>query len=367
MTTTTYLIIAAALLVFIVIFQIAKASEYVSVLKGEETSRKQSNRINGFMLLGFMIVGFIGVYYCNKMLYKSTLFPQGSASVEGEKIDEMFMITTAVTGLVFIITQFLLFYFAWKYQEKEGGRGYFFPHNNKLELIWTVIPALFLTVLVVFGLRFWFRITSDAPKGALEVEIVGKQFGWMMRYPGKDKIFGKTYFRVISDENSNPFGQIWEDNADLKLTADKTNFDDVVTTQTMYIIKDRPVKLIIGARDVIHDVGLNHFRLKMDAVPGIPTTLWFTPKYTTKEMKERTGNPNFVYEISCDQMCGNGHYSMKGIIEVVTQEEFDIWMAKQKPNYYVAFPDKDPAAVKSAADSTAAVPAAAATAVALNK
>jgi cytochrome c oxidase subunit 2 len=367
MTTTTYLIIAAAVLVFIVIFQIAKASEYVSVLKGEETSRKQNNRINGFMLLGFMIVGFIGVYFCNKLLYKTTLFPQGSASVEGEKIDEMFMITTAVTGLVFIITQFLLFYFAWKYQEKEGRKAFFFPHNNKLELIWTVVPAIFLTVLVVFGLRFWFRITSDAPKGALEVEIVGKQFGWMMRYPGKDKTFGKTYFRVISDENSNPFGQIWEDNADLKLTADKTNFDDVVTTQTMYIVKDRPVKLIIGSRDVIHDVGLNHFRLKMDAVPGIPTTLWFTPKYTTKEMRERTGNPNFAFEISCDQMCGNGHYSMKGIIEVVTQEEFDIWMAKQKPNYYTAFPDKDPSAVKPAVDTTAAGPAAEKTTVAMSK
>ncbi|TWI83104.1 cytochrome c oxidase subunit 2 [Lacibacter cauensis] len=367
MTTTTYLIIAAAVLVFIVIFQIAKASEYVSVLKGEETSRKQNNRINGFMLLGFMIVGFIAVYYCNKLLYKTTLFPQGSASVEGEKFDEMFMITTAVTGLVFVITQFLLFFFAWKYQEKEGRKAFYFPHNNKLELVWTVVPAIFLTVLVVFGLRFWFRITSDAPKGALEVEIVGKQFGWMMRYPGKDKIFGKTYFRVISDANSNPFGQIFEDNEELKLKADPTNFDDVVTTQTMYIVKGRPVKLIIGSRDVIHDVGLNHFRLKMDAVPGIPTTLWFTPKYTTKEMKERTGNPNFVYEIACDQMCGNGHYSMKGIIEVVTQEEFDIWMAKQKPNYYLAFPDKDPSAIKPAADSTAAVTAADKNAVAINK
>ena len=119
--------------------------------------------------------------------------------------------------------------------------------------------------------------------------------------------------------------------------------------------KGRPVKLIIGSRDVIHDVGLNHFRLKMDAVPGIPTTLWFTPKYTTKEMRERTGNPNFVYEISCDQMCGNGHYSMKGIIEVVTQEEFDAWMAKQKPNYLVANPDKEPAAPKTEkTDSTGA-------------
>jgi cytochrome c oxidase subunit 2 len=165
------------------------------------------------------------------------------------------------------------------------------------------------------------------------------------------KILAELFFKVISDEKSNSLGQIWEDNAALKLKADPANFDDVVTTQTMYIVKDRPVKLIINSRDVIHDVGLPHFRLKMDAVPGIPTTIWFTPRYTTKEMKERTGNPDFVYEISCDQMCGNGHYSMKGIIEVVTQEEFDMWMAKQKPNYYVAFPDKDPSN-KPAADTT---------------
>lgn len=344
MTTSTYLVIAVVLLVLIVIFQIAKASEYVSVLKGEEKANRQSNRINGFLLLGFMILGLLGVWWCNDLLYKQTLFPQGSASVEGEKIDEMFMITTAVTGLVFVITQFLLFYFAWKYQAKEGKKAFYFPHNNKLEVIWTVVPAIFLTVLVVFGLKFWFRITSDAPKEAMEVEIVGKQFGWIMRYPGKDKTFGKTYFKVISDEANNSLGQIWSDNEQLKLKADPANYDDVVTTQTMYIVKGRPVKLIIGSRDVIHDVGLNHFRLKMDAVPGIPTTLWFTPKYTTKEMKERTGNPDFVYEISCDQMCGNGHYSMKGIVEVVTQEEFDVWMAKQKPNYYVANPDKEPKA-----------------------
>ena len=111
----------------------------------------------------------------------------------------------------------------------------------------------------------------------------------------------------------------------------------------MYIVKNKPVKFIIGSRDVVHDVGLSHFRLKMDAVPGTPTTLWFTPKFTTKEMKESTGNPNFQYEISCDQMCGNGHYSMKGVIEVVSQAEYDEWMAKQKPAYYAAFPEKDPA------------------------
>jgi cytochrome c oxidase subunit 2 len=351
MTTQTYLIIAAAVLVFIIIFQIAKASEYVSVLKGEEKSKQQNNRINGFLLLGFMILGFVGVWYCNKMLYKTTLFPQGSASVEGEEIDSMFMTTTLITGIVFVLTQFLLFFFAWKYQAKEGKKATFFPHSTKLEIIWTAVPAIFLTVLVVLGLRFWLFITGDAPKNSLEVEIIGKQFGWIMRYPGKDKQFGKTYFKVINDEKSNSLGQIWEDNSDLKLKADKANYDDIVTTQTMYVVKGRPVKLIIGSRDVIHDVGLNHFRLKMDAVPGIPTTLWFTPKYTTKEMKERTGNPDFVYEISCDQMCGNGHYSMKGIVEVVTQEEFDIWMAKQTPNYLVANPDKAPKA-PAAADTT---------------
>ena len=83
-------------------------------------------------------------------------------------------------------------------------------------------------------------------------------------------------------------------------------------------------------------------------VPGTPTTLWFTPIYTTKEMKEKTGNPNFVYEISCDQMCGNSHYSMKGIIEVVSQAEYDEWLAKQKPAYYAAFPGKDPSNLKPA-------------------
>ena len=80
----------------------------------------------------------------------------------------------------------------------------------------------------------------------------------------------------------------------------------------------------------------------MDAVPGIPTTMWFTPKYTTEEMKKKMGNPNFQYEIACDQMCGNGHYSMKGVIQVVTAEEYNAWLAKQKPQYYVAFPDKEP-------------------------
>lgn len=352
MSTTVYLVIAVVALIFLVIFQISKAAEYVSVLKGEESSRKQTNKINGFLMVAFLVFGLIGVWYCNDALYNKTLLPLGSASEQGERVDSMLWVTLAVTGIVFIITQALLFWFAYKYQESDKRKVFYFPHNNKLEVIWTVVPAIALTVLVVIGLRNWFYFTGDAPAEAMQVEVTGKQFGWIFRYPGHDKTFGKKYYKVI-DAADNSLGLVWKDSASLNLKDDPATHDDIVLEQTMYVVKDKPVKLIIGSRDVIHDVGLSQFRLKMDAVPGIPTTMWFTPKFTTKEMKEKTGNPNFQYEISCDQMCGNGHYSMKGVIEVVTQEEFDVWMAKQKPKYLDIFPDKDP---NKKADSTAAKP-----------
>ncbi len=342
------------LLIFIIIFQIAKASEYVNVLKGEEKSNKANNKVNAFFMISFLIVGLIGVYWCNELFYPQTLMAQGSASDHGEKWDSMFKWTVIITGIVFIITQVLLFWFAFRYQHKDDRKVFFFPHNNTMELVWTVVPAIALTVLVVIGLRNWFAMTSEAPKNALQVEITGKQFGWMFRYPGKDGQFGQRYYRVIDDAASNPLGQIWRDSSALNLHADSKNFDDIVVTQTMYAVKNRPVKLIITSRDVIHDVGLPHFRMKMDAVPGTPTTMWFTPLYTTKEMKEKLNNPNFQYEIACDQLCGNGHYSMKGIINVVSQAEYDEWLIKQKPNYYAAFPEKDPSAQPAApgADST---------------
>ena len=342
-----YLSIAIIVLIFVVIFQIAKASEYVSILKGEENSRKQNNKINGFLMIAFLVFGFVGVYVCNELYFGKTLLAQPAASVQGEKLDQMLWITLAITGIVFIATQVLLFWFAYKYQENENRKVFFFAHSTKLELIWTAIPAITLTILVVFGLRNWFFFTGDAPKNAMVVEVTGKQFGWIFRYPGKDAVFGKKYYKNI-DPATNSVGIIWDD---------KFAQDDILTEQTMYLVKGQSIKLIIGSRDVIHDVGLSHFRLKMDAVPGIPTTMWFTPKYTTKEMKEITGNANFVYEISCDQMCGNGHYSMKGIIEVVEQEEYDLWLAKQKPQYYTAFPDKDPDAAKAAADAAKAAAA----------
>ncbi len=345
MSTTAVFLLAILALGFLITFQIAKASEYVSILKGEKKSFEQSNKINAFLMVLFLVLGLIGIYWCHELYYKHTLLPYPSASDHGEKIDTMMFITIAITGIVFFITQILLFWFSYKYQYNEKKKAYFYPHNANWEILWTTVPAITLCVLVGFGLYYWFQITGDAPKNAMQVEITGKQFGWIYRYPGKDNVYGKKYYKNIDEVNGNDLGLLWDD---------QYGHDDIVTTEAMYLVKDQPVKINIFSRDVIHDVGLPHFRMKMDAVPGTPTTMHFTPKYTTEEMRKITGNPKFEYEIACDQMCGNGHYSMKGIVKVVTPSEFILWRAKQKPKYLQNFPEKDPANSQAAADTTSA-------------
>ena len=332
----TFFIVAVLALGFLITFQIAKASEYVAILRGEEKSRKQTNKINAFLLLSFLVLGLIGVYYCNEKLKGKILGEP--ASNHGVHIDTMLYITIALTGFVFLITQICLFWFAYKYQESDTRKPYYYPHNNKLEIIWTVIPAIALTVLVGFGIFYWFKITGEAPANAMQVEIVGSQFKWEYRYPGNDKILGKKYYKQISSDN--PLGQLWDD---------PVNHDDIyISGEAMHLVVNKPVKLVIGAKDVIHDVGLAHFRMKMDAVPGTPTTMWFTPTKTTKQMVEETGNPKFVFEISCDQMCGQGHTGMRGEIVVETQEEFDAWMATKKRKYEELFPTTGPAVADTA-------------------
>lgn len=318
-----FIMIALIVLVFVIIYQIAKASEHAAVLRGEEKVKSQTNKLMAWLLVAFFVLGLYGIYVCHEALIGKML--PVSASEHGVEYDFMFKVTLWVTGIVFLITQALLFWFAYRYQSTEKNNSSFFlAHNNKLEIVWTTIPAIAMAILVAIGLKNWMKMTSDAPKDAQIVEVVGKQFNWIMRYPGNDGKLGKRDFRDIDDAN-NVLGMNWDD---------KANMDDIVLQNgELHLIKGKPVKLIIGSRDVIHDVGLPHFRMKMDAVPGIVTTIWFTPQYTTEEMKEITNNPNFVYEISCDQMCGKGHYSMRGTVIVHTQEEFDAWMAEQQTYY----------------------------------
>ncbi len=332
-----FITIALIILVFVIIYQIAKASEYATILRGEEKVNARANRMIGWLLVLFFFVGMYGIWLCHEALIDKML--PVAASDHGMAYDSMFKVTLWVTGIVFFITQTVLFWFAYRYQSTEkNSKSYFYPHNNKLELIWTTIPAIAMASLVAVGLRNWVKMTSAAPKDADIVEVVGKQFNWIIRYPGADNILGKRDFRKINDAN-NILGLDWED---------KANMDDIISSNgELHLVVNKPVKLIIGSRDVVHDVGLAHFRMKMDAVPGIVTTMWFTPKYTSEEMKKITGNPDFVYEISCDQMCGKGHYSMRGTVIVETKEEHAAWLAKQQTYYAL---NNAPAA----ADSTVA-------------
>jgi cytochrome c oxidase subunit II len=317
-----FLSILLITLVFIIIYQIAKASEYSAILRGKEKVERQTNRTVSWLLVVFFIVGMWGIWECHEALIDKML--PIAASEHGQRYDSMFEVTLIVTGIVFFITQAILFWFAFRYQSTEKRTSFYYPHNNKLELIWTTVPAIAMASLVAIGLRNWFTMTAEAPKNSAVVEIVGKQFNWLVRYPGRDNVLGKRDFRKINDAN-NVLGLDWND---------KANMDDIIAENgEMHLVVNKPVKLIIGSRDVIHDVGLAHFRMKMDAVPGITTTIWFTPKFTTKEMKEISGNKDFVYEISCDQMCGKGHYSMRGTIIVETEAQHNAWLLMQKSYY----------------------------------
>lgn len=325
----TFLIFAAVALIAIVIFQIAKTNEYISVLHGAEKSEDENNKIQSRLFLIFGIVGFIAMFW-SVFQFKDRLISE-AATVHGVWIDQMFNITLFFTGIIFVATQIALFWFSFKYKYKRGTFAYYYPENNKLEMIWTVIPAIVLTVLVIYGLYRWFQITSPPPQDAAVVEITGKQFAWMVRYPGTDGKLGERKFEFIDDANSNGLGIDW---------TDPNSKDDILPTE-MHLVVGKPVLLRIGARDVIHDVGIPYFRVKMDAVPGIPTRFWFTPTITTNDMRVKLGKPEFNFEIACDQLCGSGHYGMRFVIVVDTQEDYDKWMATQKPYYETVIKDTE--------------------------
>ena len=316
------LLVLLVALIFVVLYQVARSSELVARIQGEEIFDKKRNRVLAYSMLVVWAAFMIGIYACHR--YMMPLMAPEAASNHGVEYDFMFKITMYVTGSVFLLTQFLLFWFSFKYQRTGEKVPFNFTHSTKLELVWTTIPAVAMAVLVAIGLKSWFTMTDMAPKGAMQIEIVGKQFNWISRYPGADGVLGTRYFTNINDQD-NILGLDWKD---------QKNMDDIIIPNgELRLIKDKPVELIIGSRDVIHDVGLTHFRMKMDAVPGITTRLWFTPIITTAEMKKKTGNDNFVYELSCDQMCGKGHYSMRAVVIVETQEEHDAWLAKQQSYY----------------------------------
>lgn len=328
------LLVLLVALVLVILYQVGRAGEMISDIHGQAEMEKKRDNWMGYAMLGVLLVLMVGIFYTHQYMMPKTYIQ--AASDHGKEYDKMFVITLVVTGIVFFITQTLTFWFAFKYRNDGKSRAVFFAHSNKLEMIWTTIPALAMAVLVGFGLKAWFTMTSTAPENSMVVEVVGKQFNWLVRYPGADGKIGKRYFTNIN-EADNVLGLDWND---------KDNADDIIASE-LHLVVDKPVELIIGSRDVIHDVGLAHFRMKMDAVPGITTRIWFTPTITTAKMREITKNPKFVYELSCDQMCGVGHYSMKALVIVETQEEYNKWIAEQKSYYATSHPSADTSKIEA--------------------
>jgi len=311
------LITVGVILILGVIVMLFRVSRLVDVLRGTGSQRVDgSNKFNALMFPIFGVVMFSLFFWITEDSKKHYL-PEAS-SVHGINIDHMFWTTMIIITFVFILTHVLLFAFPYLYQFKEGRKATFFPDNHKLELIWTVIPAIVLAVLVFTGYKVWTEVTSAPPQGHETLEIVGKQFNWIVRYPGSDGQLGKHNFRKIDDVNSLGMDM-----------ADEHSYDDFYPSE-IHLQVGKPVQFKIRARDVLHSVFAFHFRQKMDAVPGMPTSFWFTPTKTTADMKAETGNPDFVYEIACTEVCGQGHFGMRFKIVVEEEEEFIKWKNSQK-------------------------------------
>lgn len=314
-TSINWLIIIILVLLVMVIVLVLDILAKVGEIQGKKIINW--NGINAKLLLAFGIVGIVASAWEIWEHGKLTVFNQTPASAHGAEYDSMFMITLIITGIVFFITQGLLFWYAYKYKHNAKRRALFYPDNHKIELVWTVIPAIVLTILVVRGLKTWTEITGDKNPEAKVIEVYGYQFAWNARYAGEDNQLGKHDFRQIGVINA-----LGVDTNDVKAQ------DDIITNE-LHLAVGEPVMLKFRAKDVIHSAYLPHFRVQMNVVPGLPTQFGFTPSLTTAEMRQKLNDPKFDYAILCNKICGSAHYRMKMKVVVHTKEEFKKWLAQQ--------------------------------------
>jgi cytochrome c oxidase subunit 2 len=328
-------------LVFGILYMIFRIGNLVGVVKDKKEGDGWNN-INAILFMVFMIGSLILFFWYSFKEIGAYELPV--ASIHGAITDSLFWVTMWVTVFAFVIIFIVMFWITYAYRYDKNRRAAFFADNHYLEITWTVVPAIVLALLIFKGLRTWNDITGPASKEAVVIEVIGQQFAWTARYPGvKDKELGHHNYKLI--DASNEFG--------LDLT-DKNSFDDFKSL-TLHIPKGKEVLLKIRAKDVLHSVFLPHFRLKMDAVPGVATHFKFTATKTTNEMRAETGNPNFNYEMACTEVCGKGHFSMRFPVIVEEPEEYEKWMAsqetwlKQNPDYLKFVPAnlKEAAIIKS--------------------
>ena len=314
---TGLLTLVVVVLAIIAIVRVVRVMELSTELSGEDDSiiTRKDNRFNGVLMIVFLVIG-VGAMVYFTLDAKKYLLPV-SASKHGVITDKLLDVNWILLIVVFLITQFLLFYYSFKYYHKKEAKARFYPINHTLEVVWTVIPTIVLGGMIVYGLIVWNDITKPAPPDSTLIEIYGKQFDFTARYAGADNKLGKSSFLLITDDN--PLGVD---------STDAASMDDIITKE-LHLPVNSKILLKIHSRDVIHSVYLPHFRAQMNAVPGMTTEFFFEPTITTKQMREITKNDKFNYVLLCNKICGVAHYNMKMNVVAEEAEEFNKWVTAQ--------------------------------------
>ena len=376
----------------------------VNELANKHTKRKsgevpqRDNILNANLMLLFMILFYASFIWLMLKFGFTGLGP--AASTHGIETDWLLNLNFVIIITVFFLTNTLLFVFAWKYVKRPGVKAFYYPHNNKLEMIWTVIPAAVLAVIIILGLRSWNDITSEAGEEYENVELFSYQFGWTARYSGVDNVLGDFDYKLTSPENQyaiktkenierslelmrvgepgNSGVEMLEErlndetrimsreNRDalkqelarksrmLKLleqmsrtyndSLDEYANNDIIVADTLVLLKGQNYNFSFRAKDVIHSAYFPHFRAQMNTVPGLTTYFKFQPIFTSKEMKEKMNNPNFEYILMCNKICGGSHYNMKMAVTVLGPEDYLNWQ-KTRSTYdgspWLDFSDSD--------------------------
>jgi cytochrome c oxidase subunit 2 len=380
----------ASKLIFIIVIvlgvvalaQLVRMYELSSKLRGrgEHEINSRDNNLNGKLMIAFMAFQFLGFIW---LMLKFGWTGRGdAASVHGEGYDWLLNLNFIVIIAVFFITNFLLFYFAFKYVRKPGVKAFFFPHDNKLEMIWTVVPAIVLLGIIILGLKSWNDITDHAEGSSIRVELFSKQFDWTARYSGEDNKLGKFDYKLTTDANelglmtaatidtaintmknglsgihaletdlNNQYMILPPDEREAKevdlsrkqrlirlleqmkenhdVKVDAMAYDDYIQKDTLYLCLGQEYEFNFRAKDVIHSAYFPHFRAQMNTVPGQTTRFKFTPSITTTEMRKRMDNPKFHYILMCNKICGGAHYKMKMIVVVLPKNEYTAWTQKK--------------------------------------
>jgi cytochrome c oxidase subunit 2 len=242
------------------------------------------------------------------------------ASTHGGQIDSLISWVHVFMFILFIGWGSFFVYTLIRFRRsRHAAATYTGVESHASSYLEVAVLVVELVLLFGFSVPLWAARVDRIPseRDALVVNITAEQFAWNVRYAGPDGVFGRTDIKLI-DAQDNPLGLD---------RSDAAAKDDVTTLNQLYLPANKPVIVKIRSKDVIHSFNVPEFRVKQDAVPGLTIPIWFVPNVTTAEMRTRTGNPEFQYEIACAQLCGLGHYRMRAYVTVLSPEEFEKWMA----------------------------------------